>query len=37
MISKCNPKTIMKDYYFQFAEGNLKQVNKHIDTFRYLM
>lgn len=37
MISKCNPEIIMKDFYFQCAEGNLKQVNKNIETFKYLM
>ncbi len=36
MISKCNPATIMKDYYFQFAEGNIKRVNRNIETFKYL-
>jgi hypothetical protein len=37
MISKCNLKAIMKDYYFQFAEGSIKQVNRNIETFKYLM
>jgi hypothetical protein len=37
MIAKCNPKTIMKDYYFQFAEGNAKHVAKNIETFKMFM
>lgn len=34
MVSKCDPFNIMKDYYYQFAEGNAKQVNKNIETFK---
>lgn len=26
----------MKDFYYQFAEGNLKQVNKHINIFKIM-
>lgn len=37
MISKCNPHIIMKDYYFQFAEGNAKRVNRNVDTFKLFM
>lgn len=27
----------MKDYYFQFAEGNAKHVTKNIETFKMFM
>lgn len=26
----------MKDFFYQFAEGNLKQVNKHIELFKVM-
>lgn len=37
MIAKCDPKIIMKDYYYQFAEGNAKHVFKNIETFKFFM
>lgn len=37
MIERCDAQIIMKDFYFQFAEGNIKQVNKNIETFRLFM
>jgi hypothetical protein len=37
MISKCDPKIVMKDYFFQFAEGNAKHVAKNIETFKMFM
>jgi hypothetical protein len=26
----------MKEFFFQFAEGNIKQVNKHIEIFKII-
>lgn len=37
MIAKCDAKIVMKDYYFQFAEGSAKHVNKNIETFKMFM
>lgn len=37
MIERCDVLLLMKDFYFQFAEGNLKQVNKNIDTFKLML
>lgn len=36
MISGSKPETLMKDFFYQFAEGNLKQVSKHIDLFKIM-
>ena len=27
---------MMKDFFFQFAEGNIKQVNKHIEIYKIM-
>lgn len=24
----------MKDFFFQFSEGNIKQVNKHVEIYK---
>ena len=37
MVSRCDPESLMKDFYFQFAEGNLKQVNKHLEAGRLML
>jgi len=26
----------MKDFFYQFSEGNLKQVNKHIEIYKIM-
>jgi len=36
MIAKINSEIMMKDFFFQFAEGNIKQVNKHIEIFKIM-
>lgn len=37
MISRCDALLLMKDFYFQFAEGNYKQISKNIDTFKLML
>lgn len=36
MIAKIDLENMMKDFFFQFAEGNIKQVNKHIDIYKIM-
>ena len=36
MIAKIDLEIMMKDFFFQFAEGNIKQVNKHIEIFKIM-
>lgn len=37
MIERCDRLLLMKDFYYQFAQGNSKQVNKNIDTFKMML